>query len=151
MGSTMKPTIFNDKVATALKAWHNTAKRNNKHNKSENNTPFSSRPATPTHRMSPARLLQNYKSSTADNTPVASPRSALNYENTYYYNHEETPSPSNREGDGGSSDTEERHIDYDPRSSPPPPPPLPPPPPPSTIHAANREISISMSEFSFGK
>lgn len=67
MGSTMKPTIFNDRVASALKAWHHTAKRNTRHGKSENNTPYSSRPATPTHgglspahRFSPVHLLHNY-------------------------------------------------------------------------------------------
>ena len=33
MGSTMKPTIFNERVAMALRNWHHTAKKNIKHNK----------------------------------------------------------------------------------------------------------------------
>ncbi|PWA83152.1 seven transmembrane MLO family protein [Artemisia annua] len=33
MGSTMKPTIFNDRVATALRSWHQTAKKQIKRNK----------------------------------------------------------------------------------------------------------------------
>lgn len=138
----MKPTIFNDKVAAALKNWHKTAKRNKKHNRgSELNTPYSSRPATPTHGMSPVHLFHNYRSSTADDTPTASPRSPSNYENFDYYITEETPSPSNRGGAGGGSDFEGRHLDYEPSSAPP----LPP------VRSANHEISISMSEFSFGK
>ncbi|KAL5733462.1 hypothetical protein ACOSP7_032801 [Xanthoceras sorbifolium] len=61
MGSTMKPTIFNERVAAALKNWHHTAKKNTKHGRqSESNTPYSSRPATPTHGMSPVHLLHNY-------------------------------------------------------------------------------------------
>ncbi|XP_022765350.1 MLO-like protein 6 [Durio zibethinus] len=62
MGSNMRPTIFNDRVAAALKNWHHTAKKHTKQSRmhSENTTPFSSRPATPAHGMSPVRLLDNY-------------------------------------------------------------------------------------------
>uniref|UniRef100_A0A1J3CZM9 MLO-like protein n=1 Tax=Noccaea caerulescens TaxID=107243 RepID=A0A1J3CZM9_NOCCA len=60
MGSKMKPTVFNDKVATALKSWHHTAKKQIKHGRnSESTTPFSSRPTTPTHGSSPIHLLRN--------------------------------------------------------------------------------------------
>lgn len=56
----MKPTVFNDKVATALKSWHHTAKKQIKHGRnSESTTPFSSRPTTPTHGSSPIHLLRN--------------------------------------------------------------------------------------------
>lgn len=58
MGSTMKPTIFNDHVATAIKHWHTAAKKHTKASRHSNHdpsgTPASSRPTTP------ARLLNNY-------------------------------------------------------------------------------------------
>ncbi|CAN1174216.1 MLO-like protein 6 [Linum perenne] len=75
MGSNMRPTIFNDRVATALKNWHRTAKKHTKHGgaKSGSYTPTSSRPGTPTHGMSPAHLLQNYRSSTAPDSVMSSP------------------------------------------------------------------------------
>ncbi|GMI94722.1 MILDEW RESISTANCE LOCUS O 6 [Hibiscus trionum] len=60
MGSNMKPTIFNERVATALKNWHNTAKKHVKHNKGSV-TPFSSRPNTPSHHTSPVHLLRNHR------------------------------------------------------------------------------------------
>jgi mlo protein len=73
MGSTMKPTIFNDRVAAALKSWHHTARKQTKQSThpghSQGTTPFSSRPGTPTrayggmsptHGMSPVHLLQGY-------------------------------------------------------------------------------------------
>ncbi|XP_068667568.1 MLO-like protein 6 [Aristolochia californica] len=62
MGSNMKPTIFNEKVATALRTWHHTAKKHVKHNKlSGSATPMSSAPATPTHGLSPVHLLRHYR------------------------------------------------------------------------------------------
>lgn len=57
----MKPTVFNERVATALKSWHHTAKKQIKHGRnSESTTPFSSRPTTPTHGSSPIHLLRNH-------------------------------------------------------------------------------------------
>ncbi|XP_047311499.1 MLO-like protein 6 [Impatiens glandulifera] len=62
MGSTMKPTIFNDRVATALRNWHHTAKKQIKQNKQSGSvTPMTSRPGTPLHGMSPVHLLRNYR------------------------------------------------------------------------------------------
>ncbi|CAN8245110.1 unnamed protein product [Cochlearia groenlandica] len=70
MGSKMKPTVFNERVATALKSWHHTAKKQIKHGgrNSESTTPFSSRPTTPTHGSSPIHLLRNFhkRSKSAD-------------------------------------------------------------------------------------
>ncbi|CAH9144207.1 unnamed protein product [Cuscuta epithymum] len=64
MGSNMKPTIFNENVARALKGWHHTAKKRIKdHNKIESAsvTPTSSRPGTPSrHGMSPVHLLRGH-------------------------------------------------------------------------------------------
>lgn len=61
MGSNMKPTIFNDRVANALRSWHQGAKKQLKQNRGSI-TPFSSRPGTPSRGMSPIHLLQHYKS-----------------------------------------------------------------------------------------
>ncbi|XP_065866708.1 MLO-like protein 6 [Euphorbia lathyris] len=61
MGSSMKPTIFNERVAVALRNWHQTAKKHIKQSKGYV-TPFSSRPATPSHHTSPVHLLRHYQS-----------------------------------------------------------------------------------------
>jgi mlo protein len=81
MGSTMRPTIFNNEgLATALKSWHHTAKKRVKHNRHSNNTtPFSSRPSSPTHGMSPVHLLHRHTAGNSDSLQT-SPR-ASNYEN----------------------------------------------------------------------
>ncbi|PON80413.1 Mlo-related protein [Trema orientale] len=62
MGSTMKPTIFNERVATALRNWHHSAKKHIKQNRAGSVTPLSSRPTTPSHHMSPVHLLRHYRS-----------------------------------------------------------------------------------------
>ncbi|ESQ29281.1 hypothetical protein EUTSA_v10023372mg [Eutrema salsugineum] len=75
MGSKMKPTVFNKKVATALKSWHHKAKKQIKHGRnSESTTPFSSRPTTPTRGSSPIHLLRNFhkRSRSADESFVNS-------------------------------------------------------------------------------
>ncbi|KAH8501705.1 hypothetical protein H0E87_016476 [Populus deltoides] len=75
MGSSMRPTVFNDRVAAALKTWHHTAKKQSKHGKNyESHTPMSSRPQTPSHGMSPVHLMRNHRSSTAPNSFPNSPR-----------------------------------------------------------------------------
>ncbi|XWS75132.1 hypothetical protein CRYUN_Cryun01aG0059100 [Craigia yunnanensis] len=82
MGTNMRPTIFNNRVAAALKNWHHTAKKHTKQSRhSENTTPFSSRPATPTHGMSPVHLLQNYPRSVENYH--TSPRHS-NFENDHW-------------------------------------------------------------------
>ncbi|XP_022756688.1 MLO-like protein 6 [Durio zibethinus] len=62
MGSNMKPTIFNERVATALRNWHHMAKKHLKQNKGT----FSSRPNTPSHHTSPVQLLRSHRSSEMD-------------------------------------------------------------------------------------
>lgn len=58
MGSTMKPTIFDERVATALRSWHHAAKKHVKHNRGSTlQTLLSSRPTTLAHQMSPAHIL----------------------------------------------------------------------------------------------
>ncbi|XP_052180268.1 MLO-like protein 6 [Diospyros lotus] len=63
MGSTMKPTIFNERVAAALRNWHRTAKKHVKEltKQSGSVTPMSSRPATPSHHTSPVHLFRFYR------------------------------------------------------------------------------------------
>ncbi|KAK7270352.1 hypothetical protein RIF29_23430 [Crotalaria pallida] len=103
MGSTMKPTIFNDRVAKALKNWHHTARKHVRHNKVSShsgvNTPLSSYPTTPTHGMSPVHLL--YKHPGHSDSPLASPRALSSpiYENEKW-DAEGSNSPSNQERRG---------------------------------------------------
>ncbi|KAG4988693.1 hypothetical protein JHK85_031676 [Glycine max] len=91
MGSTMKPTIFNDRVAVALRNWHQTAKKHIRQNRvgplSLSGTPTSSRPTTPSHHLSPVHLLRYYRSE-IDSFP-ASPRRS-NFDD----NNMDSPSPS---------------------------------------------------------
>ncbi|XP_039686105.1 MLO-like protein 6 isoform X2 [Medicago truncatula] len=88
MGSTMKPTIFNERVATALRNWHHTARKNIKHNRgSGSQTPFSSRSITPARSMSPAQILRHYRNQM--DTPTR-----LNFETSHHYE-SYSPSPSN--------------------------------------------------------
>ncbi|KAJ8751516.1 hypothetical protein K2173_016746 [Erythroxylum novogranatense] len=62
MGSSLKPTIFNERVAKALRNWHRTAKKQIKENKGSGSvTPWSSRPTTPSHHTSPVHLLKYYR------------------------------------------------------------------------------------------
>lgn len=84
MGSTMKPTIFNDKVATALRRWHHTARKRIKQNNTSGTvTPITSRPGTPSHSTSPVHLLRHYRSDIDSLQP--SPRLSTNdYENFYW-------------------------------------------------------------------
>ncbi|WOL10129.1 hypothetical protein Cni_G18883 [Canna indica] len=74
MGSNMKTTIFNERVAAALRNWHLTARKHLKESRrSGSMTPLStSRPATPSYGQSPVHLLQYYRSEldySAQNSP----------------------------------------------------------------------------------
>ncbi|XP_039004884.1 MLO-like protein 6 [Hibiscus syriacus] len=100
MGSHMKPTIFNERVATALKNWHQTARKHVKSNKgSVTATPFSSIPNTPSHHASPAHLLRQYRNET-DSINASPGRLSFDIEQS------ETDSPSvsyHNYADGSSS------------------------------------------------
>ncbi|KAG2371388.1 MLO-like protein [Vigna angularis] len=66
MGSTMKATIFNERVAMALRNWHHTAKKNIKEKRGlRSQSPLSTRPSTPKHPKSKANLLRRYHSEMA--------------------------------------------------------------------------------------
>lgn len=64
MGSNMKPTIFDERVATALRKWHQLAKKHLKENRRSGSvSPLStSRTATPRHGWSPVHLLHYNRS-----------------------------------------------------------------------------------------
>ncbi|XP_057998697.1 MLO-like protein 6 isoform X2 [Hevea brasiliensis] len=102
MGSSMKPTIFNERVAAALRNWHKTAKKNIKRNKGSV-TPLSSRPATPSHHMSPVHLLRYYQNE-MDSLQNSPRRSSLNRCET------DSPSPSHPNHGEGSSST--HHLNH---------------------------------------
>ncbi|KAL4333880.1 hypothetical protein GQ457_07G036170 [Hibiscus cannabinus] len=88
MGSNMKPTIFNDRVAAALKSWHQTARKNVKSNKgSVTVTPSSSIPNTPSRHTSPIHLLKHYRNE-MDSTHNSPSRVSFDIEQS------ETDSPS---------------------------------------------------------
>jgi len=66
MGSTMKATIFNEKVATALRNWHHTAKKNVKEKLAlRSQSSLSTRPSIPKQPKSHANLLRRYHSEMA--------------------------------------------------------------------------------------
>ncbi|KAF1884616.1 hypothetical protein Lal_00028497 [Lupinus albus] len=135
MGSTMKHTIFNDRVATALKSWHHTAKKHVKDSKHASATPFSSRPATPTHGLSPVHLL--YRHHGRSDSTQTSPRTS-NYENEEW-GIEGSASPSNYNtiSIGEGYETQMQVLEPD-----------------STTQlpvSSQNEISISVSDFSFEK
>ncbi|XP_041992486.1 MLO-like protein 12 [Salvia splendens] len=85
MGTSMKPTIFNDRVATAIRNWHHTAKKHVKQNKhSRAGTPTLSQPVTPSHGLSPVHLLRYHPSETD------SPQMSAANPNYYYGEHSDT-------------------------------------------------------------
>ncbi|KAM3233602.1 MLO-like protein 6 [Capsicum annuum] len=104
MGSNMKSTIFNERVATALKNWHHTAKKHVKDQSKHSNpvTPMSSRPGTPSHGMSPVHLLRSHYRSDMGSLQNSPRRS--NYDVDHWDN-EGSPSPSRffQEADVSSS------------------------------------------------
>ncbi|KAF8042563.1 hypothetical protein BT93_A1024 [Corymbia citriodora subsp. variegata] len=95
MGSNMKPTIFNDRVANALRNWHQSAKKHLKQNRGSV-TPFSSRPGTPLHGMSPVHLLQHYKSEL--DSMQTTPRTSNVGNEGWETNGQNSPSRRNEEG-----------------------------------------------------
>ncbi|KAK4408930.1 MLO-like protein 6, partial [Sesamum angolense] len=101
MGSTMKPTIFNDRVATALRNWHHTAKKHIKQSKhSAPTTPTSTRPPTPSHGMSPVHLLRHHRSE-MDSLQTSPRKSNFNVD---HWDVEGSPSPTRfHQGNGSSS------------------------------------------------
>lgn len=72
MGSNMKPTIFNERVAKALRNWHQSARKQIKKNHHSGSvTPLSSRPSTPLHGSSPVHLLRYFNNELDLSGPVS--------------------------------------------------------------------------------
>ncbi|KAJ0045189.1 hypothetical protein Pint_06075 [Pistacia integerrima] len=150
MGTAMKPTIFNDRVAAALKNWHHTAKSHTKHGKhSALTTPFSSRPQTPTHGMSPVHLLHNYPNRSADSYHPSPPRPS-NFDNerwdpeSLHLHSPEHYEVSESHHHGDSTASEQEMVAVPETSS------MQLPPGPRPVRTQH-EINMGRSEFSFGK
>ncbi|KAL6545314.1 hypothetical protein OROGR_009188 [Orobanche gracilis] len=145
MGSKMKPVIFSEPVASALRKWHHTAKKQVKQGRqSTNTTPFSSRPASPMHgSMSPVYLLQGQRNFSETNTN----------EGGYFAT---SPRASNFSNDGEGTSNSPRHqqnvddfmrnvtsyqseIERDIEN----------PPPQEDSVRSQHEVHISLSDFSF--
>lgn len=150
MGSTMRPTIFNDRVARALRNWHQKARRHTKHGRRSGGvSPQTSRPATPSYGMSPVHLLQSYHNHTVDMPPSPS-----NFDNERWYR-EGAASPSRNDDVDDEHEHEHEHgnenakkENFEERGRLPSPTQL--PPGPSSIRTQHA-INISLSDFSFGK
>ncbi|CAN4081061.1 unnamed protein product [Withania somnifera] len=133
MGSSMKPIIFGDNVATALRSWHNTAKKRVKHGRlSGNTTTISSRAATPLHGTSPVHLLRFYPQYNEDSVQ-ASPRIS-NVENEGWANEIST---STRTRNENNDDQEGEILQHASTSMQPP-------------NTDQHQIEITMSDFTFG-
>lgn len=151
MGSSMRPTVFNDRVAAALKNWHHTAKKQSKHGKnSESHTPMSSRPQTPAYGMSPVHLLHNFRGSTAPDSFQNSPR------HSYYENNDQWDPEANSVHDHelnepvhhGSPDVRDPVQVIETQD----PNPVQLPPGPGPIHSQQHEINVgSARDFTFSK
>ncbi|KAK6136223.1 hypothetical protein DH2020_030055 [Rehmannia glutinosa] len=145
MGSKMKPVIFSDPVASALRKWHQTAKKQLKQG-TANTTPFSSRPASPLHgSMSPVHLLQGLRNYSDNNTIegghlTSSPR-ASNFSNDGWGGEGTSASPRHRQNvdDFTRNGIYQSEIERDVEN----------PPPQADNVRAQHEIGISLSDFSF--
>ncbi|KAL3649755.1 hypothetical protein CASFOL_006158 [Castilleja foliolosa] len=143
MGSNMKPVIFSEPVASALRKWHHTAKKQLKHGRqSASTTPFSSRPASPLHgsSMSPVYLLQGQKNYSDHNT---SPR-ASNFSNEGWGGEGSSTSPSHGKHQNidefmRSGTLYQSEIERDVEN----------PPPQEDGVRGQHEVHISLSDFSF--
>lgn len=118
MGSNMKSTIFNERVATALKNWHHTAKKHVKDQSKHSNpvTPMSSRPGTPSHHgMSPVHLLRGHYRSDMGSLQNSPRRSNYDFD---HWDNEGSPSPSRfyqEAVDGSLHHIQLGQLDHDPQ------------------------------------
>ncbi|XP_042952581.1 MLO-like protein 12 isoform X2 [Carya illinoinensis] len=170
MGSTMKPTIFNDRVAKALKNWSHGAKKkkhgHRDHYHSEGNSPFSSRPASPTHGMSPVHLLHSNHHKSVDSLHTSPRKSDANENDQWDMREIPSISPGSRSrrlvhamDDSHHYSSLTRHskqevmrpidddrLDLEPSSSS-----QLSPPPGSAVRSTQHEIDMAVSDFSFRK
>ncbi|XP_068331134.1 MLO-like protein 6 isoform X2 [Pyrus communis] len=150
MGSTMKPTVFNEGVAAALKDWHHKAKKNTKHSRhSPSTTPFSSMPPSPSRGTSPVHLLHNHNYRSNDDEFYVSP-SRANIEMGHWGTEGSSHSPNNNVGPSDGDEirqmTNVRDLDQEPGSTE-----LPRSPLPVRRTQSQHEVSFRSSDFSFAK
>lgn len=107
MGSNMKPTIFEDRVAHALRKWHRTAKKQAK--QSRHSTSLAD---TPMQSMSPVHLLRHHQEE-GDQT---SPSRISNFDNEDW-EMEDSFSPSQRTPATNYGIQVEHEIDIHPPAS----------------------------------
>ncbi|OWM68881.1 hypothetical protein CDL15_Pgr025068 [Punica granatum] len=75
MGSTMKPTIFNERVAMALRNWHRKARKHIRDSRRGGSvTPTSSQRTTPSHHAYFTNFFGNWHQSSVDMSTHTSPR-----------------------------------------------------------------------------
>lgn len=79
MGSNIKPTIFNDRVANALRKWHLTARKQVRQTRQT-----ASSPSTPRKSMSPVHLLHRYNSELGMSTLTSPRMSNVNDDNAQH-------------------------------------------------------------------
>ncbi|KAL9153332.1 hypothetical protein ABFS82_10G041500 [Erythranthe guttata] len=109
MGSNMKPTIFNERVAKALRTWHQTARKQIKKNSHSGlGTPPSSRPSTPLHGSSPLHLLRHNKSEF--DSVNASPRTTIHKTESWPAEHDDVPWSNNNNTGTANPIEEETEI-----------------------------------------
>ncbi|XP_009333712.2 MLO-like protein 6 isoform X1 [Pyrus x bretschneideri] len=150
MGSTMKPTVFNEGVAAALKDWHHKAKKNTKHSRhSPSTTPFSSMPPSPLRGTSPVHLLHNHNYRSNDDQFYVSPSQA-NIEMGHWGTEGSSHSPNNNVGPSDGDEirqmTNVRDLDQEPGSTE-----LPRSPLPVRRTQSQHEVAFRSSDFSFAK
>ncbi|XP_048420929.1 MLO-like protein 6 isoform X2 [Pyrus x bretschneideri] len=136
MGSTMKPTVFNEGVAAALKDWHHKAKKNTKHSRHSPST-------TPVH------LLHNHNYRSNDDQFYVSPSQA-NIEMGHWGTEGSSHSPNNNVGPSDGDEirqmTNVRDLDQEPGSTE-----LPRSPLPVRRTQSQHEVAFRSSDFSFAK
>uniref|UniRef100_A0A7N0UES4 MLO-like protein n=2 Tax=Kalanchoe fedtschenkoi TaxID=63787 RepID=A0A7N0UES4_KALFE len=143
MGSSMKSTIFDDRVATALKSWHRAAKKHTKHSKhAESTTPLSSRPGTPSGSQSPMHLLHNFRQMESyPNTPSRHQGDHNHWERDGSYSTlKDEDSAHTQFAQRGEAQSLEAGVMQ-----------LPPGPGPIRTSSQQHEINIGESDFSFDK
>ncbi|XP_042506141.1 MLO-like protein 6 [Macadamia integrifolia] len=160
MGSTMKPTVFNERVATALRHWHHTARKHIKQKKgSMSGTPASSMPSTPTHGLSPVHLLRRYRSEVSDSVQTSPRQSNFDAASPDQWDVVDgSTSPNNQHNDGSFLHHHHHHHhhlhrqqqQYERDESHEPPTSTEPPPLPQSI-SNEHEIAMGHLEFSFDK
>ncbi|XP_059069145.1 MLO-like protein 6 [Cryptomeria japonica] len=101
LGTNMKTTIFDERIATALKKWHQRAKKNLRQKRHDD---LSSGPTTPYEGSSPVHLLRKYLSS-------GDLESAQKLEQVEYDIEADAPSPSQHSHHNANENSKEQIVE----------------------------------------